>query len=238
MKQNRLGRSGLVVSEIGMGTMTFGTMADETTALAIMDKAFDAGVTFRTGLYGIDIAGVVQNIGSSGEFSGAAVDRILDSTDQVFAPLNRDLEISFDTRKQELPTLFRFTVLWDILGTPESLVQGSENWSLDFGVDLMDAVDTNLQTALGVELGFANIIFGRVGKRFFNEDQRTGSIQAEVGGDAADFRQDDFRDFGYGLSFGGGLRLPALGRNLIFDYAYVDYGELDNVQVFSFEFGL
>jgi aryl-alcohol dehydrogenase-like predicted oxidoreductase len=45
MKQNRLGRSGLVVSEIGMGTMTFGTMADETTALAIMDKAFDAGVT-------------------------------------------------------------------------------------------------------------------------------------------------------------------------------------------------
>ena len=45
MKQNRLGRSGLVVSEIGMGTMTFGTMADEATAIAIMDKAFDAGVT-------------------------------------------------------------------------------------------------------------------------------------------------------------------------------------------------
>ena len=46
MKQNRLGRSGLVVSEIGMGTMTFGTMADEATAIAIMDKAFDAGVNF------------------------------------------------------------------------------------------------------------------------------------------------------------------------------------------------
>jgi aryl-alcohol dehydrogenase-like predicted oxidoreductase len=45
MKQNRLGRSGLVVSEIGMGTMTFGTMADEASAIAIMDKAFDAGVT-------------------------------------------------------------------------------------------------------------------------------------------------------------------------------------------------
>lgn len=46
MKQNRLGRSGLVVSEIGMGTMTFGTMADEATSLAILDRAFDAGVTF------------------------------------------------------------------------------------------------------------------------------------------------------------------------------------------------
>ena len=45
MRQNRLGRTGLVVSEIGMGTMTFGTMADETTSLAILDRAFDAGVT-------------------------------------------------------------------------------------------------------------------------------------------------------------------------------------------------
>jgi aryl-alcohol dehydrogenase-like predicted oxidoreductase len=45
MKQNRLGRSGLVVSEIGMGTMTFGSMADEAAAFSIMDKAFDAGVT-------------------------------------------------------------------------------------------------------------------------------------------------------------------------------------------------
>ena len=45
MRQNRLGRTGLVVSEIGMGTMTFGTMADEATSLAILDRAFDAGVT-------------------------------------------------------------------------------------------------------------------------------------------------------------------------------------------------
>jgi aryl-alcohol dehydrogenase-like predicted oxidoreductase len=44
MKRRRLGRSGLVVSEIGMGTMTFGSMADEATSLRILDKAFDAGV--------------------------------------------------------------------------------------------------------------------------------------------------------------------------------------------------
>lgn len=44
MRQRRLGRSGLVVSEIGLGTMTFGSMADEATALRCLDKAFDAGV--------------------------------------------------------------------------------------------------------------------------------------------------------------------------------------------------
>ncbi len=46
MKRRRLGRSGLVVSEIGLGTMTFGSMADEATSLAILDRAFDAGVDF------------------------------------------------------------------------------------------------------------------------------------------------------------------------------------------------
>ena len=46
MKQRRLGRTGLVVSEICMGTMTFGSMADEAESVAILDRAFDAGVNF------------------------------------------------------------------------------------------------------------------------------------------------------------------------------------------------
>jgi aryl-alcohol dehydrogenase-like predicted oxidoreductase len=46
MKRRRLGRSGLVVSEICLGTMTFGNMADERQSLAILDKAFAAGVDF------------------------------------------------------------------------------------------------------------------------------------------------------------------------------------------------
>jgi len=46
MQQRRLGRSGLLVSEIGLGTMTFGSMAEEGASLACLDKAFDAGVNF------------------------------------------------------------------------------------------------------------------------------------------------------------------------------------------------
>lgn len=46
MKRNRLGRSGIVVSDICMGTMTFGNQADEKTAFAIMDRAYDVGVDF------------------------------------------------------------------------------------------------------------------------------------------------------------------------------------------------
>lgn len=46
MKHRRLGRTGLVVSEICLGTMTFGNQADERTSCGILDRAFDAGVDF------------------------------------------------------------------------------------------------------------------------------------------------------------------------------------------------
>ncbi|MGD9661696.1 MAG: aldo/keto reductase [Porticoccaceae bacterium] len=46
MKKNRLGKSGIVVSEICMGTMTFGSQADESMAFNILDMSFDAGIDF------------------------------------------------------------------------------------------------------------------------------------------------------------------------------------------------
>jgi aryl-alcohol dehydrogenase-like predicted oxidoreductase len=46
MKRRRLGRTGLVVSEICMGTMTFGNQADEQTSHAILDRAYDSGIDF------------------------------------------------------------------------------------------------------------------------------------------------------------------------------------------------
>jgi aryl-alcohol dehydrogenase-like predicted oxidoreductase len=46
MQTIRLGRTGLHVSRLCLGTMTFGWSADETTSHAILDAAFDAGITF------------------------------------------------------------------------------------------------------------------------------------------------------------------------------------------------
>ena len=63
MKLRRLGRTGLVVSEIGMGTMTFGTMADEAESLRILDRALDGGVNF------LDIAEVYP-VPPSPEYAG------------------------------------------------------------------------------------------------------------------------------------------------------------------------
>lgn len=46
MKLRRMGRTGLKVTEICLGTMTFGYQCDEPTSFAILDKAADQGVTF------------------------------------------------------------------------------------------------------------------------------------------------------------------------------------------------
>ena len=46
MRKNRLGKSSIVVSDICMGTMTFGNQSDEKQAFRIMDMAYDAGVDF------------------------------------------------------------------------------------------------------------------------------------------------------------------------------------------------
>jgi aryl-alcohol dehydrogenase (NADP+) len=46
MKTRRLGRTDLEVSEICLGTMTFGHQSDEATSFAILDRAAEAGVSF------------------------------------------------------------------------------------------------------------------------------------------------------------------------------------------------
>ena len=46
MNRRRLGKSGIVVSDICMGTMTFGAQADEKTSFEILDRSFDAGIDF------------------------------------------------------------------------------------------------------------------------------------------------------------------------------------------------
>src|SRR5690349_13570919 len=46
MEYTQLGRTGLKVSRLVLGTMNFGTQTDEADSHAIMDAALDAGINF------------------------------------------------------------------------------------------------------------------------------------------------------------------------------------------------
>ena len=46
MEHRRIGKSAVYVSDICMGTMTFGSQTDEAEAHRILDRCLDAGINF------------------------------------------------------------------------------------------------------------------------------------------------------------------------------------------------
>jgi len=70
MKVTYLGRTGLQVSKICLGTMTFGNQCDEPTSRAIMDKAFDNGVFFFDTANAYPLGSTPETIGRTEEYIG------------------------------------------------------------------------------------------------------------------------------------------------------------------------
>ncbi len=70
MQRRRLGGSGIVVSDICMGTMTFGTQCDEPMSHRIMDHAFDAGIDFFDSAEMYPVPPKVETIGLTEEYVG------------------------------------------------------------------------------------------------------------------------------------------------------------------------
>ena len=70
MQQRRLGKSAIVVSDICMGTMTFGNQADEKTSLRILDKCFDEGINFYDTAEGYPVPPDRKYVGRTEEIVG------------------------------------------------------------------------------------------------------------------------------------------------------------------------
>lgn len=70
MQHRRLGTSAIVVSDICMGTMTFGAQADEATSLRILDASYDAGINFYDTAEGYPVPPDVKWVGRTEEIVG------------------------------------------------------------------------------------------------------------------------------------------------------------------------
>ena len=176
----------------------------------------DVGTQFRTGLYGLTLGAALANVGPSARMEGPLITQRV-ATQEAFPVA---LPVRFNTTAYQLPITFRFAVVSELVGGADAMVSQSGLHQLQLAADVNDAVDTDIQFGLGVEYGFRELVYLRVGKKFVNE--------------AFD---ESFRSFTDFLSFGGGIVLPIAGRRLLLDYAYGRVGELENVQIFSFELG-
>jgi 1-deoxyxylulose-5-phosphate synthase len=89
MEHVRLGRSGLQVSRLCLGTMTFGLQSDEATGVAVMDKAVEGGVDFFDTSDAYPLGGDLGTRGRTEEIIGRWLpgkrDRIIIAT-KCFAP--------------------------------------------------------------------------------------------------------------------------------------------------------
>ncbi|MGA2305749.1 MAG: aldo/keto reductase [Acidimicrobiales bacterium] len=70
MDHARLGNTGLLVSELCLGTMTFGLQCDETTSAAIMDRAAEGGITFFDTADVYPLGGGLSTVGRTEEIVG------------------------------------------------------------------------------------------------------------------------------------------------------------------------
>jgi aryl-alcohol dehydrogenase-like predicted oxidoreductase len=89
MDHARLGRTGLQVSRLCLGTMTFGLQSDESTAVAILDRAADGGIDFLDTSDAYPLGGDLSTRGITEEILGRWLqgkrDRFIVAT-KCFAP--------------------------------------------------------------------------------------------------------------------------------------------------------
>jgi aryl-alcohol dehydrogenase (NADP+) len=70
MRHVRLGRTGLSVSRLCLGTMTFGLQCDEPTSVAILDRAVAGGITFLDTADVYPLGGGLDTVGRTEEIIG------------------------------------------------------------------------------------------------------------------------------------------------------------------------
>ncbi len=89
MEHARLGRTGLQVSRLCLGTMTFGLQSDESTAVAILDRAAEGGIDFLDSSDAYPLGGDLSTRGITEEILGRWLrgkrDRFVVAT-KCFAP--------------------------------------------------------------------------------------------------------------------------------------------------------
>ena len=70
LKNRALGRTGLQVTELCLGTMTFGFQCDEATSFSILDRAFEGGIRFIDSADVYPLGGSLESVGRTEEIVG------------------------------------------------------------------------------------------------------------------------------------------------------------------------
>ncbi|HUI29374.1 MAG TPA: PorV/PorQ family protein [Candidatus Acidoferrales bacterium] len=170
--------------------------------------ALDVGALFDTHLDGLKLGMSISNYGTKMQLSGRDLTVQVD-TDPSISGNNPNINSQLQTDAYDLPLLFRVGVSMDVL-------KGAYNSNLILSADALHPSDDVESVNVGGEYSFDNLIFLRAGyKGLFNPDSQQG------------------------LNLGAGVRYNVVGSTtVIFDYSYIKFGVLGNINSFSVSLGL
>ena len=164
MKMNELGRTGIMISDLCLGTMTFGTQTDEADAFAQMDMALDSGINiFDTAemypvnpitaetqgdseeIFGnwLQASGKRDQVVVATKHSGAGIKHIRDRAPITSGSIPQAIDGSLKRLKTDMIDLYQFH--WPNRGS----YMFRQNWNYDPSKQNKAETVQNIQDCLG-----------------------------------------------------------------------------------------
>ncbi len=172
--------------------------------------AFDLGTLYRFTDLGIGVGMMLSNLGPTATMNNGLQLTFRKEKPPDY-PGSPQVEAQLKTHDFPLPLMFTLGVSVELLGPHSAFVKSADNRVI-IVASSNDAVDAPFRSNLGVEYTWRGMASFRAGYRL-NYDTARGSL-------------------GFGLNL-----LRVVGKDLRFDYAWVDYGDLNAVSMWSFSMG-
>jgi len=169
----------------------------------------DLGSYLRTGFYDLIIGMAISNFGGSMQLDGRDLIAITDINNDISGNYNPDARLT--TQEYPLPLIFRVGLAMDFIGGDDPIISSEDN-RFTLAVEGTHLNDNNERVNLGAEYAWTEMVFARVGFKL-NYDQEE-------------------------WSFGAGLNIPLGNQHIVFDYAFIQFGDLGNVSQFTLELRL
>ncbi|MFC1513931.1 PorV/PorQ family protein [candidate division KSB1 bacterium] len=169
--------------------------------------SFDFGTVYEPGVGGLKLGLAVKHLGPDMRMDRGPAATFYKVVEDAY-PQNRTIPARLITDKYRLPTTFTAGASFDFIG-PTSVLMANDVHRFTFVSEVNDAFDAAIRSITALEYEFDNMVSIRGGTRQ-NYDL-------------------------FSWSMGGGLKIPVGNSELLFDYAYADYGDLEGVYVTSLE---
>ena len=129
-------------------------MREDIDDMYMQGVAFDAGVNYDLGVFGLILGSSITNLGPDIKFQGKGLEVVDSESGETIVRA---------TDSFSLPTTIRFGVESQVMGGNSESFIYNDLLSLSIALDGIRSMDSYFYSSLGAELGFTDMVFARVG---------------------------------------------------------------------------